>query len=209
MRSSGGSASGSGDRATVPHLLLALSLPSVGIHLLSLRAYEDVLFAPFDAPVSIYSQVSAIVNEHWDMQRGVATRAYSTAILRPEWAGFQHHLYEALRVVKPLCFYLDGAYERFTAAPKHWLACQEGLFNEVMACWRKTCTSVHWLHVVVGIVDLVFSSVQQSWQSTKLAGSQYIRALHWGIRAIRISYRAHHPIDPFLPNDTPDPVERC
>ncbi len=107
---------------------------SVGNHLLSLRGYEGVLFAPFDAPVSIYSQVSAIVNEHWDLQ----TRHRNPGVLdhylaQPEWPGFQHHLYEALRAVKPLCFYLDGADERFTAAPKQWLACQEGLFNEVIA----------------------------------------------------------------------------
>ena len=200
-------------RATVSHLQYHPELArSVGNHLLSLRAYEDVLFAPFDAPVSIYSQVSAIVNEHWDLQ----TRHRNPGVLdrylgRPEWAGFQHHLYEALRVVKPLCFYLDGADERFTAAPKQWLACQEGLFNEVMALLAGDQHVGSRLHVVVGIVDLVFSSVQQSWQSTKLAGSQYIRALHWGIRAIRhFLHERITTLDPsYLLNDNAtDPVER-
>ena len=100
-------------RATMSHLQYHPELAkSVGNHLLSLRGYEGVLFAPFDAPVSIYSQVSAIVNEHWDLQ----TRHRNPGVLdhylaQPEWPGFQHHLYEALRAVKPLCFYLDGADE--------------------------------------------------------------------------------------------------
>jgi hypothetical protein len=200
-------------RATMSHLQYHPELAkSVGNHLLSLRGYEGVLFAPFAAPVSIYSQVSAIVNEHWDLQ----TRHRNPGVLdsylgRPEWAGFQHHLYEALRVVKPLCFYLDGADERFTAAPKQWLACQEGLFNEVMALLAGDQHVGSRLHVVVGIVDLVFSSVQQSWHSTKLAGSQYIRTLDWGIRAIRhFLHERIATLDPTyrLNDSATDPVER-
>lgn len=200
-------------RATMSHLQYHPELAkSVGNHLLSLRGYEGVLFAPFDAPVSIYSQVSAIVNEHWDLQ----TRHRNPGVLdhylaQPEWPGFQHHLYEALRAVKPLCFYLDGADERFTAAPKQWLACQEGLFNEVIALLAGDQHVGSRLHVVVGIVDLVFSSLQQGWHSTKLAGSQYIRTLDWDIRAIRhFLHERISALDPSyrLNDEATDPVER-
>ena len=170
-------------RAAISHLLNRRELRElIGEYGSPLRAQVGKLYPKLDAPMSIASQVAAIINEHHDSR--VKNSAPLDRYLRdPEWGSLQYALEEALDNCRPMCFYVDGVDNRFTAAPMQWLPCQEGLFNAVMALMGEKLGSR--LHVIIGVRDLVFSSALQTENLTKLIGSEYIRTLEWDFAAIR------------------------
>lgn len=178
-------------RAAISHLLNRRELRElIGEYGDPLRAKIGRLYPKLDAPMSIASQVAAIIGEHHNSRVKDST-SLDRYLRDPEWGSLQHSLEEALDHCRPMCFYVDGVDNRFTAAPMQWLPCQEGLFNAVMALMGEKLGSR--LHVIVGIRDLVFSSALQKENLTKLVGSDYIRTLEWDFAAIR--HFLHQRID--------------
>jgi hypothetical protein len=170
-------------RAAISHLLNRRELRDlIGEYGAPLRAQAGTLYPKLETPMSISSQVEAIIAEH-RISRVQSSRPLDEYLRRPEWGPVQHALEEALDNCRPMCFYVDGVDNRFTAAPMQWLPCQEGLFNAVMALMGERLGSR--LHVIIGIRDLVFSSALQKESQGKLAGSEYIRTLEWDFAAIR------------------------
>jgi hypothetical protein len=84
----------------------------------------------------------------------------------------------ALQQAPPISFYLDGLDEDFRHAPWAWLACQKGLFFEVMRLLRDPGLGGR-LHVVIGIRDVVLSSVLASEHATRYHTSPHVQILNW------------------------------
>jgi hypothetical protein len=95
-----------------------------------------------------------------------------------QWDVLEYHIAEALPDMPPLSFYLDGLDEEFRHAPRYWLACQEGLFFEVMRELRDGQLGGR-LRVVIGIRDVVFSSVLQSEHATRYRSTAHVQVLNW------------------------------
>jgi hypothetical protein len=170
----------------------------------TLQTWERSLTSSFDAPMSVYSQVSEIVNKY----RG--TRSLDTYLGDSAWNAVEHGLREMLDHCPPVCFYLDAVDERFEAAPRQWLVCQLGLYNQVLTLLADPHFGSR-LHVVIGVRDLVFSSTQTGEHATRHGTSDYVRYLDWDHAAIL--YFLHQRIDAVdadyrMSPEVSDPVER-
>ncbi|HWY18713.1 MAG TPA: ATP-binding protein [Solirubrobacteraceae bacterium] len=105
-------------------------------------------------------------------------------LANPEWHELEYHIGEALRQAPPISFYLDGLDEEFRHAPRQWLACQKGLFYEVMRQLRDPMLGGR-LRLVIGIRDVVFSSVLTSEHATRYQATAHVQILNWTAPLIR------------------------
>jgi energy-coupling factor transporter ATP-binding protein EcfA2 len=112
-----------------------------------------------------------------------SSRSLERHLNEPHWTDLAHWVGEALKCAPPVSFYIDSLDEEFEHAPHFWLACQKGLFYTVMRLLRDSRMGNR-LHVVVGIRDLVFSSVLTSEHATRYRGSPYIQELNWNEQII-------------------------
>ena len=130
------------------------------------------LLDDFRRPRSIYSQVRDIVNERHTAHQ------LSTYLDDPLWDDLEDLLAEVVARCKPIYFYLDAVDEEFSHAPMYWMKCQEGLFYQVMRLLRDPRLGGR-LHVVVGIRDIVMSSVYRSEHAPRYHNEPHIRVLTW------------------------------
>lgn len=78
------------------------------------------------APMSIYSQVSEIIQMH-------KTGGHALQFLQhPRWEELEFHLGDVLASAPPMFLFIAAPDEEFERAPMYWLRCQLGLFYQVM-----------------------------------------------------------------------------
>ena len=126
----------------------------------------------FRAYVSVYSQVSEIINEHH------SSHSIEMYLKNPHWSELETLLAEALSESPPICFYLDAVDEEFAHAPMYWLRCQKGLFYQTMRLLRDAHFGNR-LHLIICVRDVVLSSVYKSEHRTRYIGEPHIRILQW------------------------------
>jgi hypothetical protein len=140
------------------------------------------LLDDFRRPRSIYTQVRDIIlSQHTAHQ-------LSTYLDDPMWDDLEDVLAELIGRAKPIYFYLDAVDEEFSHAPMYWLKCQEGLFYQVMRLLRDHRFGGR-LHVVVGIRDIVMSSVYRSEHAPRYYNEPHIRVLTWDRPALHYLLR--------------------
>lgn len=143
----------------------------------TLLNYESI-YRNFTTPVSIYSQVSEII-QRFD------TRAQLTKFLQdPSWPEFEYRISELIKDCPPICFYIDAVDEEFAHAPMYWHQCQKGLFYQTMRFLRDAKLGGR-LHIVICIRDIVLSSIDRSEHRTRYRWEPHIRILKWDKEAIR------------------------
>lgn len=96
------------------------------------------------------------------------------------WIELDAVLKTAVTELPPLCFYVDAIDEEFTTAPRHWLLCQLGLFDQVMRFLRDPTWGAK-LHLVVCLRDLVLSQIMSGEHSTRYMEDEYIRPMLWNM----------------------------
>jgi len=106
------------------------------------------------------------------------------------WSELDYWLAQAMRDAPPIYLFIDAVDEHFQRAPMYWLKCQKGLLLQVMSMVQGELGSR--LHVVVGIRDLVLSSVLRGEQASRFRSSPHIRVLEWDHASIR--YFLHEKI---------------
>jgi hypothetical protein len=97
----------------------------------------------------------------------------------PVWDDISTRCAEILRLAPPVFLYIDAIDEEFAHRPMRWLRCQKGLFYATMRLLRSDTSLSSRLHVVIGLRDIVLSSVMKSEHSTRYRNSPHIRSLHW------------------------------
>ncbi len=132
----------------------------------------------FSAHVSVYSQVSEIINAHHS--KASAERFLS----KPLWPELETVVADILATCPPVCLYLDAVDEEFAHAPMYWLRCQKGLFYQTMRLLRDSQLGSR-LHVVICIRDTVLSSVYRSEHQTRYRKEPHIRVLSWNRKAVQ------------------------
>lgn len=168
-----------------------------------LRSYSS-LTGTFKFPQTIYGQVRSILHKHGKIGR------LHNYLDDPEWEDVEHLLDEALRTTQPVCFYLDSLDDNFHHSPGEWLLCQKALFLVVVKLLDPSNFGPR-LHVVIGVRDVVFSSLQNEEHATKLVGASAIRQLEWDCSAVRFFLRekiAALPDSLLMRPEATDPVER-
>ena len=165
------------------------SLVSHLFHILELRTHigrEDFIkltknyseiTREVDEVVSIYSQVSEIINSHH------SARQLENFLHIPKWAELETLIARILSKCPPVCFYVDAVDEEFSHAPMYWLRCQKGLFYQTMRFLRDSKLGGR-LHVIICIGDLVLSAVYQSEHMTRYYGEPHIRILKWNKNSV-------------------------
>jgi hypothetical protein len=136
------------------------------------------LLDDFRRPRSIYSQVRDIINSQHTAHQ------LSRFLDDPMWDDLEDVLAELISRSKPIYFYLDAADEEYSHAPMYWLKCQEGLFYQVMRLLRDHRFGGR-LHVVVGIRDIVMSSVYRSEHAPRYYNEPHIRVLTWDRQSLQ------------------------
>jgi hypothetical protein len=156
------------------------------------------LYREFGYPLSIYSQVSEIVNEQTRSSMGGYLEHYA-------WNDIEALIAKILRRMPPLYFYVDAIDDEYAHAPLYWLRCQKGLFYTVMKLAKDEFFGAR-LHIVIGVRDHVLSSVLRSEHASRYRDSPSIRALVWGEKALRVFL---HEKLRSLPNEMfVDPAQR-
>ncbi len=140
------------------------------------RHFGDVV-REYVAHVSVYSQVSEIINAHHSKQ---SIEKYLT---KPLWAELETVVAEIMATCPPVCLYLDAVDEEFAHAPMYWLRCQKGLFYQTMRLLRDSQLGSR-LHVFICVRDTVLSSVYRSEHQTRYRKEPHIRVLSWNRKAI-------------------------
>ena len=131
----------------------------------------------FNAPVSVYSQISEIINN-------VPTRAGTENYLRhAAWSDLEVQIAQVLVNCPPICFYIDAVDEEFEAAPMYWLQCQKGLFFAIFELLRDQMFGGR-LHLFACIRNIVYSAVVLSEHLNRYKGEPHIRVLNWNRRSI-------------------------
>jgi len=123
-------------------------------------------------PVSVCSQVTSIIVDQ--RNRGKLDNYLNSAL----WQDVEHLISTISSHLPPLCLYIDNLDEEFQLAPKHWRACQEGLFRCVMSAQGDPRFS-NKLHVHVTLRDSVYSSILRSPHLTRYMQDKSIRYLAW------------------------------
>lgn len=144
----------------------------------TLLAFEkDKIIRNFTTPMSIYSQVSEIINMF-------ETRNQITKFLDdPRWPELEYRIAETIKDLPPLCFYVDAVDEEFAHAPMYWQRCQKGLFYQTMRLLRDARLGGR-LHIVICIRDIVLSAIYRSEHRTRYRKEPHIRILKWDRYAI-------------------------
>ena len=168
-----------------------------------LDSYQDLL-GKHRFPQPIYGHVRDIIRSHDNARRLDAYLDDS------RWNDVEHLLNAALESSKPVFFYLDSLDDNFHHAPGEWLLCQKGLFLEVMRLLEGNHFDRR-LHVIIGIRDVVFTSLQNDEHATRYVTSSYIRHLDWDYAAIQFFLRQkidRLPAAFCMHPDADDPIER-
>jgi hypothetical protein len=166
-------------RSLASHLL---THPELRDHVPEVQRQEIVeiygrLLDDYRRPRSIYSQVRDIINERH------TARQLSVYLDDPLWDDLEDVLGEVVARSRPIYFYLDAVDEEFSHAPMYWLKCQEGLFYQVMRLLRDHRLGGR-LHIVIGIRDIVMSSVYRSEHAPRYHNEPHIRVLNWDRQAL-------------------------
>jgi len=141
------------------------------------KYYKDVI-REVDEVVSIYSQVSEIINSH------TSARQIDNYLRNPHWTELESLVGRVIKDCPPVCFYIDAVDEEFAHAPMYWLRCQKGLFYQTMRFLRDSKLGGR-LHISICIRDLVLSSVYQSEHLTRYLGEPHIRILKWNKNSVQ------------------------
>lgn len=141
-----------------------------------------VILRDFGCPLTIYSQVSEIINLH---NTGNQLTKY---LENPLWNELENMIAEVLKTCPPICFYIDAVDEEFAHAPMYWHRCQKGLFYQTMRLLRDPKLGGR-LHIVICIRDIVMSSVFRSEHSTRYHKEPHIRVLNWDKDAIKYFFK--------------------
>ena len=133
------------------------------------------------APRYVYSEVTDIL--------GSAHTAHklNDYLKDRRWGDLDYWLGRALRDAPPIYLFIDAVDEHFQRAPMYWLKCQKGLLLQVMSMVQGELGSR--LHVVIGIRDLVLSSVLRGEQASRYRSSPHIRVLEWGHTSVQYFLR--------------------
>jgi hypothetical protein len=134
------------------------------------------LYPEFGTRLSVYSQVSEIINSYTSRNRVVDYLAHR------KWAELEKNIEDILQHCPPICFYIDGVDDHFAHAPTHWLICQKGLFYQTMKFLEQPHFSR--LHVIISLRDIVFSSVLRSEHVGRYKNEPHIKLLKWNKQAI-------------------------
>lgn len=170
-------------RALVSHILCSDELKA---HLdeeehRELRDDYSSLYRTFKSPLSIYSQVGEIINEH--------TRSSMEGYLEgKKWNDLEAVIARIVRRLPPLYFFIDAIDDEYAHAPSYWLRCQKGLFYTVMKLAKDDLFGSR-LHILICIRDHVFSSVLRSEHGSRYRDSPNIRPLMWNAPALRVFMR--------------------
>lgn len=149
----------------------------------SLRKFEGDLIPSFEAPLSVYSQVTHIINTFH------TENSYHRYLEHERWPALEAILADALAELPPIYLFIDAVDEEYAHAPMYWLQCQKGLFYRTMRLLRDAKLGGR-LHVVACLRDHVFASVLQSEHATRYKDEPHIKSLRWDRRAIRFLLEA-------------------
>lgn len=167
-------------RSVVSHLLCAKALSDqVTVEQRQeLQDYAKPLMPEFRRPLSVYSQVSHIINSyHTDNQ-------FSRYFDDPLWPTLEDLIAEIIRRVPPICFFIDSVDEEYENAPMFWLRCQKGLFYRTMRFLRDAKLGGR-LHVMVCLRDHALSSILTSEHASRYQDEPHIRTLSWNYDAAK------------------------
>jgi hypothetical protein len=128
-------------------------------------------------PRPVYSEVGDI------LANGHTAHKLNDYLKSRYWAEVDHWLGRALREAPPIYMFIDAVDDHFQRAPMYWLKCQKGLLLQVMAMLQGEIGNR--LHVVVGIRDLVLSSVLRGEHASRYRRSPHVRVLEWDYESIR------------------------
>jgi hypothetical protein len=152
----------------------------------ALLGYCDALYPDYQEPESAYDAVRDILSTYHTKKK------LGHYLADRRWMSLERLLASAIRTSPPICFYLDALDHRFQHAPRPWMLCQLGLFHTVMDFLRDPRFGAR-LHVVIGLRDIVFSSIQRTEHATKFVETSHIRMLDWNRDAIE--YFLRHKLD--------------
>ena len=161
-------------RSIVSHLLNTKELRAKieADDIRQLDNYYGAILRRVHESVSIYSQVSEIINSY------NSARRISNFLRDPRWAELEALVGRLIRNCPPVCFYIDAVDEEFSHAPMYWLRCQKGLFYQTMRLLRDAKLGGK-IHIIICVRDLVMSSVYQSEHMTRYLGEPHIKTLKW------------------------------
>lgn len=148
--------------------------------LAALREYPR-LVPSYARERSIYNQVQSIVSDH------ALRKQLRDYVLADDWADVESVVADALRNIKPVCFYLDCVDDQFSQAPMYWLKCQRGLFSQVMALLQEN--PLRRIHVIASLRDVVLSDVLRGTHAGRYRQEPHIRVLDWDHEAIKTFLR--------------------
>lgn len=170
-------------RALVSHLLCSDHLPQYveDPERVELETGYADLYREFRHPLSIYSQVSEIIN-------GQTRSSLGSYLERSDWNDLEAVVGKILRGSPPLYFYVDAIDDEYAHAPSYWLRCQKGLFYTVMKLAKDEFFGGR-LHIIICVRDHVLSSVLRSEHASRFRDSPHIRSLVWDEQSLRIFLR--------------------
>jgi hypothetical protein len=148
--------------------------PDVDAHL---REDFERLIPACRTPRTVYAELADIV------QQGYTPHKLNDYLKNRAWAELEHWLSRSLAHAPPIYIFIDAVDEHFQRAPMYWLKCQKGLLLQVMTMLQGELGAR--LHVVVGIRDLVLSSVLRGEHASRFRHSTHIRVLDWDHQSIR------------------------
>jgi hypothetical protein len=141
------------------------------------RDYEYLCPHELD-PLSTYSQVRGVIDDECDSRADL-----ERYITHRHWEAIEYRVSKALLSTRPVCIYLDAIDEEYRHAPHQWLACQKGLFYQVMRFLRNQRLGSR-LHILICIRDHVYASVLESEHLTRYLSRKHIRRLDWNWGAV-------------------------
>lgn len=149
-------------------------------------------------PSGVYSQVTSIAETY--RYRGADALA---GYLRYDlWDKLERRLSTILSGFRPLALYIDSLDREFRHAPYAWLACEKGLFYQVIRLSENQLLRDR-LRVVTTVRDLTYSLARHGDGTSRWGPQGRIRSLEWEPAAARQLLR-----EKILNNPNPDHVMR-
>ncbi|MFP5346935.1 MAG: hypothetical protein ACLGIA_07905 [Actinomycetes bacterium] len=187
-------------RAVVSHIQHERGLRrALSPHHLEILGRYGTLLGDGAIPEGVYEHLRQILVVHH------TEHALNTYLEDRGWSAVQYVLAECLPGLPPICLYLDAVDDNYQAAPMYWLHCQRGLFEAVLHLLRDQDVGGR-LHIIVGLRDIVLSSLLQTEQGPKYRGEEHIRVLRWDIDSLR--YFLHAKVERLEPDFLMAPAER-